>query len=49
MEEHSRLDFTLVVGAATQTVEVSGAAAELNTEDATVGTVIEEKRITTFR
>ena len=34
-----------MVGQATQTVEVSGAAAELNTEDATVGTVIEEKRI----
>ncbi len=45
VEQHSTLNFTLVVGAASQTVEVSGAAAELNTEDATVGTVIEEKRI----
>ena len=46
VQQHSRLDFTLVVGQATQTIEVSANAAQLNTEDATVGTVIEEKRIT---
>jgi hypothetical protein len=45
VEQHARLDFSLVVGQATQTIEVSGVAATLNTEDATVGTVIEEKRI----
>ena len=45
VQQHSRLDFTLVVGQATQTIEVSAAAAALDTEDATVGTVIEEKRI----
>jgi hypothetical protein len=41
-----RADFDLKVGQSTQTVEVSGMAAMLTTESATVGTVIEEKRIT---
>jgi hypothetical protein len=45
VQQHARLDFTLTVGQATQTIEVSANAAQLNTEDATVGTVIEEKRI----
>ena len=45
VEQHSRLDFALVVGQATQTIEVSAATAALDTEDATVGTVIEERRI----
>jgi hypothetical protein len=40
-----RVDFTLAVGQSTQTVEVAANAAALATEDATVGTVIEEKRI----
>jgi len=41
-----RVDFDLKVGQSTQTVEVSGLSALLTTETATVGTVIEEKRIT---
>src|SRR6185436_18346990 len=41
-----RADFDLKVGTSTQTVEVSGMTAMLTTESATVGTVIEEKRIT---
>ena len=40
-----RIDFTLTVGQATQTVEVAANAAMLATENATVGTVIEEQRI----
>ena len=34
------------MGQSTQTIEVSGLAALLTTETATVGTVIEQKRIT---
>lgn len=45
VQQRARVDFTLVVGQATQTVEVSAAAASLATEDATVGTVIESQRI----
>ena len=41
-----RADFDLKVGQSTQTVEVSGMTAMLTTESATIGTVIEEKRIT---
>jgi hypothetical protein len=40
-----RVDFTLAVGQSTQTVEVAANAAMLATENATVGTVIEEQRI----
>lgn len=40
-----RQDFKLEVGAVAETVEVSGAAVQLNTENATVGGVIENKRI----
>src|ERR1700724_507771 len=46
VQQTARIDFTLTVGQATQTVEVSAAAQALTTESATVGTVIEEKRIT---
>jgi len=46
VQQTARLDFDLRVGQSTQTVEVSGLAALLTTETATVGTVIEEKRIT---
>src|SRR5947208_3738601 len=46
VQQTARVDFTLAVGQSTQTVEVSGIAAMLNTEDATVGTVIEQRRIT---
>ncbi len=41
----ARLDFALSVGAMTQSVEVTGGAPLLNTEDASVGTVIETQRI----
>src|SRR5664279_1176972 len=46
VQQTARVDFDLKVGQAVQTVEVSGMAAMLTTESATVGTVIEEKRIT---
>jgi carboxypeptidase family protein len=45
VQQTARVDFTLSLGQATQTVEVSAAAAALTTEDATVGTVIESQRI----
>ncbi len=45
VQQTARVDFTLAVGSTNQTIEVSGQAALLNTEDATVGTVIEQKRI----
>src|SRR6266705_2109619 len=45
IQQSARLDFTLQVGDLSQTVEVSGAAALIATENATVGTVIENKRI----
>ena len=41
----ARVDVTMQVGEVTQTVEVSGAGVSLSTENATVGTVIENKRI----
>src|SRR5579864_8066573 len=41
----ARIDFVLQVGNLTETVEVSGGAPVLQTEDATIGTVIENKRI----
>ncbi len=46
VQQTARIDFTLSVGQTTQTIEVSASAVLLNTEDATVGTVIEERRIT---
>jgi hypothetical protein len=46
VQQTASIDFVLAIGQATQTVEVSGTAALLNTEDATVGTVIEQRRIT---
>lgn len=45
VEQIARIDFRLQIGAATQTVEVSGGAPLLNTESATVGTVIDNNRI----
>src|SRR5439155_131672 len=45
VQQSARLDFTLQVGEVSQTVEVSGTAALIATENATVGTVIENKRI----
>ena len=40
-----RVDFTLEVGQVAETIEVTGAAALMTTENATVGTVIENRRI----
>lgn len=45
VQQTARVDFTLQVGQVTETIEVTGTAAMLNTEDATVGTVIENRRI----
>ncbi|MBS1874347.1 MAG: carboxypeptidase regulatory-like domain-containing protein [Acidobacteria bacterium] len=45
VQQTARVDFSLKLGQATQTVEVAASAAQLSTEDATVGTVIEQTRI----
>ena len=45
VQQAARVDFTLAVGQAIQTVEVSASAALLATDNATVGTVINEARI----
>src|SRR5919201_1745623 len=45
VQQSARIDFTLQVGEVSQTVEVSGTAALIATENATVGTVIDNKRI----
>src|SRR5213596_4396789 len=45
VQQSARLDFSLQVGQVTETIEVSGTAALIASEDATVGTVIENKRI----
>src|SRR5437879_6039111 len=45
IQQSARLDFTLQVGEVSQTIEVSGTAALIATENATVGTVIENRRI----
>src|SRR6266568_2956225 len=44
VQQTAHVDFTLAVGQAIQTIEVSPSGALLSTEDATVGTVIERKR-----
>lgn len=45
VQQTARVDFTLQVGQVSETIEVSGSAALLTTENATVGTVIENRRI----
>ncbi len=45
VQQTARVDFNLNVGQATQTIDVSASGQLLTTENATVGTVIEEKRI----
>jgi hypothetical protein len=45
LQQKARLDFVLQVGQQAETVEVSGRALLLRTEDATLGSVVEEKRI----
>src|SRR5260370_33595523 len=45
VQQSVRLDFTLQIGQVTETVEVSATAALLQAENATVGTVIENREI----
>ena len=45
VQQTARIDFDLKLGSSTQTVEVSAGTELLNTENATVGTVIEQRRI----
>ena len=46
VQQTVRLDFTMQVGQVNETVEVEGLADQLQAENATVGTVIENKGIT---
>ena len=46
VQQTARVDFAIAVGQASQTIEVSASGELLTTENATVGTVIEERRIT---
>src|ERR1700759_62054 len=45
VQQVARIDFKLTVGATTQTVEVTGGAPLINTENASLGTVVENQRI----
>src|SRR5215475_7417011 len=45
VQQTVRLDFTLTVGQVSESIEVIGAAAQLQAENSTVGTVIENQRI----
>ena len=45
VQQTARIDFQLQVGAVAETVEVAGGAPLLNTENASVGTVIDNQRI----
>src|SRR5205807_4894378 len=45
VQQSARVDFELQVGQVSESIEVQGSAALLATEDATVGTVIENRRI----
>lgn len=45
VQQTARIDFKLLVGQITETIEVSGGAPLLTTENATIGTVIENRRI----
>ena len=45
VQQTARIDFQLRVGAVTETIEVTGGAPLLNTENASIGTVIDNKRI----
>jgi hypothetical protein len=46
VQQTARIDFALEVGQVSETIEVSATAPLLTTENATVGTVIEQRRIT---
>src|SRR5437667_4130547 len=45
LQQKARIDFQMQLGQQVETVEVTGAAAILNTEDATLGAVIEARRV----
>ncbi len=45
VDQVARLNFTLQVGAVSETVEVAASAAALETETTTIGTVVENRRI----
>ncbi len=45
VQQTARIDFNLQLGQVSESVEITDSAVLLNTEDATVGTVIENKRI----
>ncbi len=45
LQQKARLDFVMQVGQQAETVEVSGTTVLLRTEDATLGSVVESKRI----
>src|SRR5512133_1744298 len=45
VQQTVRLDFTLTLGLVSESIEVVGTAAQLQSENSTVGTVIENKRI----
>jgi hypothetical protein len=46
VDQVARIDLTLAVGAATETIEVQAATTAIDTETATIGQVITEKQIT---
>lgn len=46
LNQKARVDIKLSIGAVTETVEVSARGVILNTDDATIGNVVEQKRIT---
>ncbi len=46
INQKARIDFELRVGSVTDTIEVAATSPVLNTDDATIGAVVERKRIT---
>jgi hypothetical protein len=45
VQQNARLDLEMAVGQVTESIEVNASAAQLQTENATVGTVVEQRRI----
>jgi outer membrane receptor protein involved in Fe transport len=45
LNQKARVNFTLTVGAVSESVEVSASSVILNTDDATIGNVVEQKRV----
>jgi hypothetical protein len=46
LNQKARVDMKLSVGAVSETVEVSARGVILNTDDATMGNVVEQQRVT---